>query len=121
MTGSFHNNLRNRSQSGFSLLEMLVAVVIFMIITGAVFGLLQVGRIDGNRANRRSDMLKNARTAMHLIGRDALNAGLSYHQSGAIVPDNFLSTRLGVPTDADSERDTLTSIITGNNLFTNSI
>lgn len=124
MTGSLHNNSNDfgkKSQQGFSLVEMLVAVVIFLIVTGAIFGLLQVGRIDGNRASRRSDMLKNARTALHLIGRDALNAGLSYHQSGAIVPDNFLSTRLGIPNDADNERDTLTSVIAGNNLFTNNI
>ncbi|HEY0426948.1 MAG TPA: prepilin-type N-terminal cleavage/methylation domain-containing protein [Pyrinomonadaceae bacterium] len=109
------------SQKGFSLLEMIVAITIFLIVTGAVYGLLQIGRIDRNRSSRRSDMLKNARTAIHLIGRDVLNAGLGFHRNGAIVPDNFISTRLGVPPDADTTRDTLTSLIAGNNLFQNNL
>lgn len=111
----------NTTQQGFSLLEMMVAVTIFLIVTGSVFGLLQIGRVDRNRSSRHSDMLKNARTAIHLIGRDVLNAGMSFHQRGAIVPDNFLSTRLGVPLDADTSRDMLTSVIAGNNLFTNAL
>lgn len=105
--------------SGFSLVEMIVAMVIFMIIVGTIYGLLQIGLIDRNRASRRSDVLKNARAAMHLISRDALNAGLSYNKSGAIVPDDFISTRLGLPVDADADRDVLTSVIGGNDLFFN--
>ena len=58
---------------------------------------------------------------MHLIGRDALNAGLGFHRGGAVVPDNFLSIRLGVPADADNERDIMTSIIAGNNIFPNDL
>lgn len=111
--------LRRSAESGFSIVEMIVAMVLFMIIVGTIYGLLQVGLIDRNRASRRSDVLKNARAAMHLIGRDALNAGLSYNKSGAIVPDDFISTRLGIPVDADTERDVLTSILGGNDLFFN--
>jgi prepilin-type N-terminal cleavage/methylation domain-containing protein len=105
------------AESGFSLVEMIVAMVIFMIIIGTIYGLLQIGLIDRNRASRRSDVLKNARAAMHLISRDALNAGLSYNKSGAIVPDDFISQRLGTPVDNDTERDVLTAVIGGNNLF----
>jgi type II secretory pathway pseudopilin PulG len=105
------------SENGFSIVEMIVAMVVFMIVIGTIYGLLQVGLIDRNRASRRSDVLKNARAAMHLIGRDALNAGLSYNKSGAIVPDGFISTRLGIPAFADNERDVLTSIVGGNDLF----
>ncbi len=107
----------NLAESGFSIVEMIVAMVVFMIVIGSIYGLLQVGLIDRNRASRRSDVLKNARAAMHLIGRDALNAGLSYNKSGAIVPDGFISARLGIPTYADNQRDILTSIVGGNDLF----
>jgi prepilin-type N-terminal cleavage/methylation domain-containing protein len=86
--------IRN-DQRGFSLLELMIAMVIFLIVTAAIYGLMQVGRIDRNRSSRRSDVMKNARVAIHLIGRDALNAGFGYHRRGAIAPDNFLSTTFG--------------------------
>lgn len=115
------NKISNKKQKGFSLLELMVSIVIFAIVTGVIFGMLQIGRIDRNRASRRSDMLKNARSAIHLIGRDVLNAGMGFHRRGAVVPDNFLSTRLGTPTDADNDRDILTSIVVGNDIFTNNL
>lgn len=110
---------RSSSESGFSIVEMIVSMLVFMIIVGTIYGLLQIGLIDRNRSSRRSDILKNARAAMHLISRDALNAGLSYNKSGAIVPDDFISTRLGLPADTNDDRDVLTSVLGGNNLFFN--
>lgn len=107
------------SSAGFSLIEVMVAMVIFLIVTGAIFGLLQAGRVDKSRSSTRTDMLKNARVAIHLIGRDALNAGLGFHKVGGIVPDDFLSTRFGTPVDSDEKKDLLTSIVGGNNLLTN--
>lgn len=105
-----------KNESGFSLIELLVSMVIFLIVTGAIYGLLQVGRLDRNRASRRSDALKNARAALHLVGRDALNSGLSYTRFGASVPDEFLSGKLGFGTDIDTVRDKLTSVIPGNQI-----
>ena len=110
-----------RQNAGFTLIELLVAIVIFMIISGAVYGLMQLGTYDRNRASRRTDVLKNARVAMHMIGRDVLNAGLGYHRRGAVVPDNFNNLVLGVPVDVDNARDMLTSIVAGNNINTNSL
>ncbi len=111
--------MSNRSDQGFSIVELIVSMVIFMVVIGTVFGLLQTGLIDRNRANRRSDILKNARAAVHIIGRDALNAGLSYNRNGAIVPDDFLAARLGLEADDDSERDILPSVVGGNDMFVN--
>jgi type II secretory pathway pseudopilin PulG len=108
-----------KGQGGFSILELLIAMMIFIVITGAIYGLLALGRFDRNRSSRRSDILKNARVAVHMIGRDVLNAGLGYHRRGAIVPDNFNSLQLGVPADVDAQRDMLTSIVAGNNINTN--
>lgn len=111
----------SNGEKGFSLLELLISMVIFLIITGAIYSLMELGRVDRNRASRRSDVLKNARVAVHMIGRDALNAGLGYHRRGAVVPDNFLSSRFGIPTDTNSSRDMLTAIVAGDNLFTNNL
>lgn len=111
----------DHGQSGFSMLELMIAMVIFLIVTGSIYGLLALGRYDRNRSSRRSDVLKNARVAVHMIGRDVLNAGLGYHRRGAIVPDNFNSTQLGVPPDVDAARDMLTSVVIGNNINTNNL
>jgi prepilin-type N-terminal cleavage/methylation domain-containing protein len=103
-----------KSESGFSLIELLVALTIFFIVIGSVYGLLEVGRVERGRASRRSDSMKNGRVSLHLIGRDALNAGLSYTRFGAQVPDDFLSSKLNFSTDTNTTRDLLTSVVPGN-------
>ncbi|MER3430778.1 MAG: hypothetical protein C4324_06985 [Blastocatellia bacterium] len=107
--------------AGFTLVELLVAMTIFLIVTAVVYGMLQIGRVDRNRASRRADIMKNARIAVHMIGRDALNAGLGYHRKGALAPDDFVSSHFGLPVDADTDRDLVTSIIAGNNRNPNSL
>lgn len=112
---------QNTGTQGFTLVELVVSLVLFLIVTGTIYGLLEVGRIDRNRSSRRSDILKNARIAIHLIGRDALNAGLGYHRRGALAPDGFLNTRFGIDADADTDRDMITSIMVGNDVFPNNL
>jgi len=108
-------------QDGVTLIEMLVAIVIFLIVTGTIYGLLQIGRVDRNRASHRADILKNARIAIHLIGRDALNAGLSYNRVGALAPEGFVSSTFGLPGDPDTKRDAITAIMAGNDIFVNGL
>ncbi len=115
------NSQHRSGQAGFSLIELLVAMLIFLIVSGSIFGLMQIARIDRNRSSRRADVMKNARVAIHMIGRDALNAGLGYHRTGAVVPDNWISGTLNVTPDTDNERDLLTSIVGGNDLFPNNL
>jgi Tfp pilus assembly protein PilW len=118
ITNHRYSDKRN-GQAGFSVLEMLVAVTIFIIVTGSIYALLELGRSDRNRTSRRGDAQKNARIAMYLIGRDVMNAGLGYHKTGSLVPDDFLANRLGVAFDPNNGRDTLTSVACGNEVFTN--
>lgn len=112
---------KHNDENGFTIVEVIISLVIFLIISASIFGLLQVTRVDRNRSSQRNDILKNARVAVHLIGRDALNAGLGYHRRGAIVPDNFLSSKLGIPSDTNNDRDILTSIVAGNNVNSNNL
>jgi prepilin-type N-terminal cleavage/methylation domain-containing protein len=105
-----------KSEQGFTLMEVMIAMVIFLVVTGAIYGLLRAGNLDRNRSSRRTDTLKNARAALQLIGRDAVNAGLGYTVHGAYVKDDFLSSQLGFRADIDDERDLLTAVISGNSI-----
>lgn len=116
-----YENTGSKSELGFSLIEVMITMVIFAIVTGSIWGLLQFGTYDRNRSSRKADVMKNARSAIHLIGRDALNAGLGYHQTGGIVKDDAMPVVLGMPVDSNTERDLLTSIFVGNNVFTNNL
>ncbi len=111
----------SKRESGFTLLELVVAMALFLLVTASIYGLMQLGTYDRNRASRRTDVLKNARVAVYMIGRDILNAGLGYHRSGAIVPHNFNNLQLGVPAHVDNTRDIFTSVIAGNDLFQNNL
>ncbi len=106
---------REKKQAGFSLIEVTISMLLFLMVTGTVYGLLELGRTDRNRSSRRNDTLKNARVSTYLLSRDMLNAGLGYHKGGALVPDNFLQTKLETVADADTVRDTLYSVNVGSN------
>lgn len=62
---------QTKSELGFSLIEAVVAMVIFLIVTASVFGLLKIGRLDRNRASDRADIMKNARTDKYRQSRRA--------------------------------------------------
>lgn len=115
------NKLRLKNQAGFSLLEMLFSIIIFSVVIAAVYGLLQVARAGRNMSSERSDLMKQMRYTLNLMGRDALNAGYSYHKNGAVIPDNLLNTRLGLPADINTTRDLLVGIVAGNNINSNSL
>jgi prepilin-type N-terminal cleavage/methylation domain-containing protein len=66
-----------RTQSGFSLIELMVAMVVTLIISGAIFGLLASGQSAFRREPELSDRQQNVRLAMAMIEQDITNAGLN--------------------------------------------
>lgn len=110
---------RNR-QAGFSLLELLAAMSIFLIVTGSVWGILQVAQGSRQAVSEQTHLGKNLRVSLNLVGRDTYNAGYGYPlRNSVFIPDNALSTLLGVPSDVDTTRDLVPPIISGNNLRAN--
>lgn len=107
----------NSSESGFSLLELVISMVLFTVVTGSVFGLLQVARASRTIVSENTSLNKNVRLALNLLGRDTYNAGYGYPLRNTVVlPDNRTSTLLGIPNDIDTSRDTVPPIIAGNNI-----
>jgi prepilin-type N-terminal cleavage/methylation domain-containing protein len=62
-------------ERGFSLLEMLVVVAVFTVITGAVFGLLDVAQQRYRTESEVLDAFQGARIALDQITRDVHAAG----------------------------------------------
>lgn len=109
---SFHS-----SENGFTILEVIVAMTIFLIVTGSIWGLMRVALQSRSVVNQRVQLAKNVRLGLNLIGRDTYNAGYGYPLKNTVVlSDNRLSTKLGVATDVDTSRDTVPPVIAGNNI-----
>lgn len=62
-------------QRGFSMIELMVAMVITLVVSGAIFGLLTVGGNAFRREPEVADRQQNIRIAMDSIMRDITNAG----------------------------------------------
>ena len=68
---------RSRSdEAGFSMMELLVAMVVTTIIGGAIFGIMQIAQTSFRREPEIVDRHQNIRMAMDLIMRDLGDAGV---------------------------------------------
>jgi type IV pilus assembly protein PilW len=86
-------------EAGFSLVELLVAMAMTLIVSGAIFGLLTGGQNAFRREPEMTDRQQNIRIAMDLIKRDVAGAG------AGMVPyvqafTNGLNAAGGNPTNA---------------------
>lgn len=108
------------NESGFSLIELMVAMVVFLIVTGAIWGLLQVAQRGRTTVSEGVQLNKSVRFGMNMIGRDTYNAGFGYPiESTVVLTNNRLSGLLGIPADYDTTRDTIPPIIVGNDVTEN--
>jgi prepilin-type N-terminal cleavage/methylation domain-containing protein len=103
-------------QSGFTLIELTVSVVVFAIVMSSIYGLLMLARSGRLNTNQRSEILQNMRIALNTIGRDAINAGVDYPNLGAVLPDDSLAAAFGITPDSDTDSDLLTPVFAVNNL-----
>ena len=107
-------------QDGMTMMELLASMVIFMVVTGAIYGVLQVAQRSRGAVNNEVQLTKTVRLGLNLIGRDTYNAGFGYPMvSTVLLRDNRIATVLGVPPDANTTRDTVPPIIAGNDITLN--
>lgn len=66
-----------RKERGFSMVELMVAMTVTLIVSGAIYGLLTSGNTAFRREPELADRQQNIRVAMDLISRDVYNAGAS--------------------------------------------
>ena len=81
-----------RNALGFTILEMLIAMSVFLIICAAMFGLLQMSQTRYASENQLSASFQEARLAMDQIVRDVNVAGypsLSLYSSVPTDPSTY--------------------------------
>jgi len=116
----FSSSGANKNQGGFTLLELIISMVVFLVVSAAVFSLMQLGQKTRSAVSENVGLAKNVRLALNLLGRDTYNAGLGYPLTNTVVlPDNRIATLLGIPADVDTSRDTVAPITPGNNITLN--
>lgn len=66
-----------KNASGFSLVELTIAMLVTLIVSGAIFGLLSGGKTAFRREPELSERQQNIRVAMDLIQKDVATAGMA--------------------------------------------
>jgi prepilin-type N-terminal cleavage/methylation domain-containing protein len=90
------------SEAGFSLIELLVAMTITLIVSGAIYGLMTAGQNAFRREPELAERQQNIRLAMDLMTRDIANAGsglpplaqvftMGLDGAGVVGPSGFAS------------------------------
>lgn len=106
-----------KNQKGYTLLELIIAMIVFLIVTGAAYGVLLVAKRSRTTVSQQVQLTKNVRLALNLVGRDTYNAGFDYPIKYSVnLRDNRMQTLLGIPADAGSADDPIPPVIAGDNI-----
>lgn len=75
-------------QSGFSLLELLIAMTITLAVMAAASTLLATSLRTRTRENARSNALASAQRALNMMSREIGNSGYGLTDNGIVVVDS---------------------------------
>lgn len=94
---------RGRGESGFSLIELIVAMgVTVIVMTMATTMIVSLFNMR-TRENQRTDALADAQRALDLLSREIANAGFGLTDNGIVGQDsNAQSIRIRANLDADA-------------------
>src|SRR5918993_136133 len=79
---------KKESSSGFSLLELLIAMVITMALMTAATTLLASALRMRSRENQKSDALADTQRAINIMSREIANSGFNLTNNGIVAADS---------------------------------
>lgn len=82
-------NLKGKNgSSGFSLIELVVAITIILVVLGLVSTLFSRSLTTRQRESSRTDALTASQAALNVISREVANAGYGLEGSGLVLADS---------------------------------
>lgn len=107
--------MSSSKQNGFSLLELLIAMVITMALMTAASTLLANALRVRSRENQKSDALADTQRALNVMSREIANAGFNLTGNGIVAADSGQTSirirsnlnRYQVETDSALSRDSI--------------
>lgn len=82
------SSLNKKAGGGFSLLELLIAMVITMALMTAASTLLAQALRVRSRENQKSDALADAQRALNIMSREIANTGFNMTGNGIVAADS---------------------------------
>ncbi|GAC1320634.1 MAG: hypothetical protein NVSMB12_20440 [Acidimicrobiales bacterium] len=78
-----------RDEGGFTLVELLVTMTVFLLVSGALLSAMESGMRTERRASGRIDDEQTVRLALAQLGRDVRNADALTPSALATLPDEL--------------------------------
>jgi prepilin-type N-terminal cleavage/methylation domain-containing protein len=82
------NRRENKAASGFSMVELLIAMTIMLVIMGLVSTLFSKSLSTRQRESSRVDALTAAQAALNVISREVANSGYGLITNGIVFADS---------------------------------
>jgi prepilin-type N-terminal cleavage/methylation domain-containing protein len=77
------------TQAGFSLIELVIALTVTLIISGAVYQLMTAGQTAFRKEPAMADRQQSIRLGMDLISQDIFKAGYGFPQFAQVFTDSL--------------------------------
>ncbi len=81
-----------RSEAGFSLIELTIAMTIILVVTGLMANMLASSFNVRSRQNQKSDAMADAQRALNIMTREIANTGFGLADNGIVEADSDLSS-----------------------------
>lgn len=87
-------SLNKKAQAGFSLMELLIAMIVMLVLMGLVSTVLTRSLNIRSRESRKTDALTSAQAALNIMSREISNAGFGIYEGSVFSqsPSNGLIT-----------------------------
>src|SRR5437588_7866846 len=102
------SHTESSTQSGFSLLELIIGMAITLVVVTIASTLLASSFAIRGRENQRSSAIADAQRALNAMSREIANAGYGLSTNGIVAGDSGL-TQIRVRSDLDFSGATSTS------------